>query len=263
MYKTVARRLAPGGLFCQWLPLYQLTRGEFEVIARTFLAAFPHVTLWRNDFYPDRPVLGLVGAAGPMPLDLERVWASLSGLPEWSRDSFLGAPRAIAMLYVGDLSLASDLFAQAPLNGDDRPVIEFLAPRLTRMNAAGDKDWFTGPALAHFTDVLAARLSGTAEPALPATTAVAEARRAGASLFRYAIAAQKGDTVEAQRMREEVGRLVPEVVASAQRDAPVAALADARRTLGTLRSEQERLRRQLESIEQRLPPAPLKGERRP
>ena len=43
MYATVARRLAPGGLFCQWLPLYQLTREEFEVIARTFLAVFPHV----------------------------------------------------------------------------------------------------------------------------------------------------------------------------------------------------------------------------
>ena len=40
MYEAAAARLAPGGLFCQWLPLYQLTREEFEVIARTFLSTY-------------------------------------------------------------------------------------------------------------------------------------------------------------------------------------------------------------------------------
>jgi spermidine synthase len=259
MYQTVARRLARGGLFCQWLPLYQLTREEFEVIARTFLAVFPHVTLWRNDFYPDRPVLGLVGAEKPVPLDLDGVGQRLRGLPEWGRDSLLGAPRAIALLYLGDLSLVSGLFARAPLNGDDRPVIEFLAPRLTRMSAAGDKDWFTGQALADFTDTLAERLSGKAEPVLPATESVAEARRAGAALFRYAIAARGGDATEAERRAGEVRRLVPEVVASGERTASVASLAEARRTLGTLRSEQDRLRRQLESMERRLGPERREG----
>ncbi len=69
MYRGAARRLAPGGLFCQWLPLYQLTREEFEVIVRTFLAAFPHASLWRADFYPDRPVVGLVGSLRPLTVD--------------------------------------------------------------------------------------------------------------------------------------------------------------------------------------------------
>jgi spermidine synthase len=260
MYATVARRLERGGLFCQWLPLYQLTREEFDVIARTLLAVFPHVTLWRNDFYPDRPVLGLVGATELIPLDLERVRARLEGLPEWGRDSFLRMPRALAMLYLGDLSLVPELFASAPLNRDDRPVIEFLAPRLTRMSAAGDKDWLTGQALADFTDTLTARLAGKTEVGLPATETVADARRAGAALFRYAVAARAGDGAEAARRMAEVQRLVPEVVASADAGGPLATLADARRTLGTLRSEQERLQRQLESIEQRLGPARRKGE---
>jgi len=167
------------------------------------------------------------------------------------------------MLYLGDLSMASDLFARAPLNRDDRPVIEFLAPRLTRMNAAGDKDWFTGEALADFTDTLAERLSGGVEPGLPATEAVTEARRAGRALFRYAIAARRGDTVEAARLEREVSRLVPDVVSSVEREAPVAGLADVRRALGTLRSEQARLRRELESMEQRLRATPREGGHRP
>jgi spermidine synthase len=263
MYEAVARRLAPGGLFCQWLPLYQLAREEFDVIARTFLAVFPHVTLWRNDFYPDRPVVGLVGAQAPLRLDLDRVGRQLVALPEWSRDSLLGAPRALAMLYLGDLSLAPDLVAHASVNRDDRPVIQFLAPRLTRMGTSGDKDWFNGQALADFSDTLAQRLAGTVEPVLPATESVTQARRAGAALFRYAIAARKGDGVEAERSMGEVRRLVPDVVASVGREAPIAGLADVRQTLGTLRSEQDRLRKQLQSMEERLRSAPREGERRP
>src|SRR5207247_5122378 len=77
MFETVAGRLAPGGLFCQWLPLYQLTREEFDVIARPFVAVFPDVTLWRNDFYPDRAVAGLVGRLTPGTVDLDRVAARI------------------------------------------------------------------------------------------------------------------------------------------------------------------------------------------
>ena len=263
MYRTAARRLADGGLFVQWLPLYQLSREEFEVIARTFLAAFPHVTLWRNDFYPNRPVLGLVGAQRPLRVDLERVGARLAGLPAWGRDSLLAAPRAIGMLYVADLSSRPDAIPAGPVTRDDRPVLEFLAPRLTRTSADGDKDWLRGAALADYTEALAARLAGADEPVLPPTGEMAEARRAGAALFRYAIAATSGDAARADALMREVGRLVPDVIASAEREAPAAELADVRRSLGRLRSEQERLRQQLQSMEQRLGTKPAAaGDRR-
>jgi hypothetical protein len=45
---------------------------------------------------------------------------------------------------------------------------------------------------------------------------------------------------------------VPEVVALGERESSVATLADARRTLGTLRTEQERVARELEAMERRL-----------
>src|SRR5262249_1517592 len=61
MFELAADHLSAGGLFCQWLPLYQLTREEFDLIARTFLTVFPVTTVWRADFYPNRPVVALVG----------------------------------------------------------------------------------------------------------------------------------------------------------------------------------------------------------
>ena len=187
MYDTVARRLAPGGVFCQWLPLYQLTREEFDTIVRTFLSVFPQASLWRGDFYPDRPIVALVGQLTPQPIDFARLRERLLRLPTWSRDALLASPRGLLMLYAGNLTAVADLFATAPLNTDDRPLIEFLAPRLTRMTTTGDKDWFTGESLAAFYDTLEARLRGAPDPLLPLSDEVAAARRAGTALYHYAL----------------------------------------------------------------------------
>jgi spermidine synthase len=244
MYETGRRRLAPGGLFCQWLPLYQLTREEFGTIARTFLAVFPDATLWRNDFHPDRPVLALVGRLGRDAVDVDHAAARGAALPDWARDPLLATPDGIAMLSVGDLAAAGDLLGTGPLDTDDRPVIEFTAPRLTRMSAAGDKDWFTGAALATFTEAVAARS--------PVTGAPPVGRRAGAALYRYARAARDGDERSAAEYEATVRGLVPEVVALGERAPSAGPLADTRRTLGGLRAEQERVSRELEAVERRL-----------
>jgi len=178
MYAAAARRLEPGGLFCQWLPLYQLTREEFDVIVRTFLDVFPSATLWRADFYADRPVVGLVGLSTPRTLDVGRVGDRVRALPSGTHDAMVSSPRALAMLYAGDLTAAAELFAHAPLNTDDRPVIEFLAPRLTRMSRAGDKDWFTGESLDAFYAVLDS-WPGSTTAVLSDSVDLADARRAG------------------------------------------------------------------------------------
>jgi len=231
-FAAAARRLAPGGLFCQWLPLYQLTREEFDLIARTFLEVFPHVSLWRDDFYPDRPVVALVGSRAPLAIPRP--------LPPTAHDPLLATPRGLGMLWMGDLSAAPDLVGPGPLNTDERPRLEFLAPRLTRVGPEGDKDWFTGAELAAFADRLAARS--------PAPSARAEeARRAGRALARYALAVRRGATKRAARREAQVRALVPEVVAAA--DAP--ALADAEQTLAALRAEEARVREAMAALARR------------
>jgi spermidine synthase len=251
MYETVARRLAPGGLFCQWLPLYQLTREEFDTIARTFLAVFPAAGVWRDDFYPDRPVVGLVGQRDARPLDLTRVAERLAALPDWARDPLLASPRGLLMLHAGNLAGAADLLGTAPLNTDDRPRIEFLAPRLTRIGPAGDKDWFTGEALAAFYDALDARLASAPDPLVPATDDAAGARRAGTAMLRFALATARHDDAAAARLEAEVRAAVPDVIlAAASGDADP--LPAAQRTLHDLSAAQDAMRRRLESMEQQL-----------
>lgn len=252
MYAAAAAHLTSEGVFCQWLPLYQLTREEFDLIARTFLTVFPVATLWRADFYPDRPVVGLVGQLVPRPLDVARIGERLADLPAWSRDPLLATPGGLGLLYAGDLGPATDLLPGESINTDDRPLLEFTAPHLTRINADGDKDWFTGEALAAFVDAVAARDEGTPDPLDLSSADMRAARRAGRALFHYALAARHKDAAAAAELEAEVRRLVPEVVAGAESDDAVGSLADARRALAGIENEQTQVRQQLEAMERRL-----------
>jgi spermidine synthase len=252
MYDIVARRLAPGGIFCQWLPLYQLTREEFDILVHTFLTVFPQATLWRGDFFPDRPIVALVGQFNGHILDLEHLRQRLQQLPTWGRDPLLASPRGLLMLYAGDLRAVADLSTAAPLNTDDRPWIEFLAPRLTRMTRTGDKDWFTGEALAAFYETLAGRLADTPAPFLSPSEDMLTAWHAGLALSHYALAVARHDDAMAARWQAKVEALVPEVVRAAETGSEGTDVAAAQRQLQELRDEQEQVRQHLEDMERRL-----------
>ena len=252
MYESAARRLTPDGLFCQWLPLYQLRREEFDIIVRTFLTVFPQVSLWRDDFYSELPVVGLVGQFKPSPLDLTRIRERVLHLPEWSKDPLFSIPAGLVMLYVGNLSVVSDLFASAPLNTDDRPLIEFLAPRLTRVNAISDTDWFTGKTLAEFYDSLERRLAGIPDPSFPASKEIAAARRAGTALYHYTVAATRHDDATAAHYQAEVRELVPEVISAAGARSAKKNVEISQQELEGILRQQEMLRHQLEEMQRRL-----------
>jgi spermidine synthase len=129
-FAAVSRRLAPGGLFAQWLPGYQLTPEELRTIAASFLSVFPSAALWRNDFHPEQPLLALVGYRDGESLDPAALRADCARLARVRRPAapFLSSPEGVAMLYVtGDAALRA--WARgAGLNTDDRPYIEYATP---------------------------------------------------------------------------------------------------------------------------------------
>jgi hypothetical protein len=60
-FQSARKSLKEGGLFCQWLPMYQLTEPQFERILGTFQRVFPTTYLFRNSASPLNPSIGLVG----------------------------------------------------------------------------------------------------------------------------------------------------------------------------------------------------------
>ena len=55
-FELISKRLYSRGIFCQWLPLYQLSKEEFLRIVATLSHVFPRVTLWHGDFYRRRKI---------------------------------------------------------------------------------------------------------------------------------------------------------------------------------------------------------------
>lgn len=145
-FETVRGRLRPGGLFAQWLPLYQLSDREFSIIVRTMLEVFPQVTLWRGDFFASRPIVTLIGQEAEAQLNPEAVTRIADvRAPE---DTVTPGQVFPFLLYVANLNLHRERFEAAPVNTDDRPVIEYLAPRTHR---SGQEDrWLTSFRLADF-----------------------------------------------------------------------------------------------------------------
>lgn len=124
-YAAVRARLTEDGLFCQWLAGWQIGPREFEVIAESLQAVFPHVSIWQVGKRDRRPLFALVGAMKPRTIDLERLDARLAQRRAPAReDAVLRRASDVAERYLGDWQTATD----APLNTDEHPIVEFSAP---------------------------------------------------------------------------------------------------------------------------------------
>lgn len=130
-FRTVRRRLEPGGLFCQWLPLHQLDENMLRIIVRSFLEVFPEAQAWLLHFNADIPVLGLIGPMASPRYSDHWVEKRLDE-PEFERQlkqlALADSLRLFGLFLAGPQTLR-DLASGAPLNTDDRTHVTFGAPR--------------------------------------------------------------------------------------------------------------------------------------
>lgn len=127
-YADCARRLKPGGVMCQWLPAYNLNTAEMRTALATFASVFPDATLWvfpklRTDFL----VIGSCDGVRPDPLT---VASSLTGaVAEDARQVGIDSLWTLFGGLVLDREQLADFSQGAPLNTDERPLLEFTTPR--------------------------------------------------------------------------------------------------------------------------------------
>ena len=143
-FQTAKSRLNAGGMFIQWIPLYQISERELGIIGKTMLSAFDRVTVWRGDFKPEKPMLALIGHTDVAPLDPSAQLAQLSKAA--LADYRSGEADKIPLIahYVGQLTPENPILRDRPLSTDDLPWIEYLAPQAHRAEKAGAISWFVG-----------------------------------------------------------------------------------------------------------------------
>ena len=137
-FQAVRGRLAPGGLFCQWLPLHQLDEEVLRLITRTFLEAFPNAQAWLLRFNVDAPVIGLVGTVGRPHYSTQWVEHRLNHSrleSELKKLALADSIRLFGNLLAGPTELRA-FAGDAPLNTDDQPRVTFGAPRFAYRTTA-------------------------------------------------------------------------------------------------------------------------------
>ncbi len=124
-YATVRARLAPGGLFCQWLPLYQLSTDDVRLALRGFQRAFPGTHVFQAGLD-----LILVGAEAPIRVDEARLRARLRG-PAGAPLAPLGLrlPGRLLSLHLRNPRSTAIFAGSGPASTDDRLLLEFRAGR--------------------------------------------------------------------------------------------------------------------------------------
>jgi spermidine synthase len=132
-FRAVAARLAPQGIFCQWLPLHQMDQDTLGSIVQAFIAVYPEGAAMLATHSLQTPVLGLVGRAdgGRFELGALRARLAANTLPQRLADYGIADEFALLGGFVAGPSALARFAGDAPLNTDDRPVVAYRAPRIT------------------------------------------------------------------------------------------------------------------------------------
>jgi spermidine synthase len=127
-FRLAAKRLKKGGIFCQWLPIYQMDKEHFRLLVGSFKKVFPFVHIW----IANTDAL-LVGAAEDIPPfnypDLQKRMAMpriKERLAAWD----VKTPEdLLSFFYLDDHAVNKLIDGVTGVNSDNYPVLEFSAPK--------------------------------------------------------------------------------------------------------------------------------------
>ena len=179
-YALAARRLQPGGIVAQWLPLPTQNDEDTRALVQSFLAVFPHASLWTTELHE----MMLVGSMDPLVIDLPRLRERFAQRDVVTALSEVGVPSPEALLatWVTDRAGLVRYAGDVPAVTDDRPGIEY-APWVRR-------DAFP-ETLSHLLDL---QTEPPVDGADPAFLQAMQAERATLMAFyRAGLAAYRGD----------------------------------------------------------------------
>jgi spermidine synthase len=129
-FRIAKQKLAPGGIYCQWVQLYELSPENVKIIYRTFSELFRYVIVFSAEDLSSDTVM--LGSDSPLPLDLERVSRGFA-LPRVAAElerAYIHSPEdVLARVLMSSKQEVVQFSQRAPLNTDDNARIELAAPR--------------------------------------------------------------------------------------------------------------------------------------
>ncbi|MFH2053003.1 MAG: fused MFS/spermidine synthase [bacterium] len=210
-FRNCRDRLNEGGHFALWVPATQMSRSEFDILARTILEVFPQVTVWRGEFLPDWPTLLFMCSSETWRLDPSLTRANTAPvIPPRPGGKVSDADIIPYIHYVGNLGEARSLFAGSPVNTDDRPHIEYGAPQTQQRVLSEEARFLEGREIVKLSDDLLEAAPLVSDPFLGASDPEQLSYiQAGHLLYRVGTLLEDGMHDEAAFLYKEFLAIVP------------------------------------------------------
>lgn len=134
-YEIARSRMGPKGVFCQWFHFYAMGTEDLKSQLATFCRVFPHASLWivPSSKGMEGMTLDLILLGSLEPQDLSFAAAGRLLADPRIKDDLAGAdcdsPEGLLASCLTDRQGMLEVAGSAPLNTDDRPRLEFSAPR--------------------------------------------------------------------------------------------------------------------------------------
>ena len=120
-YQAVRKRLLPGGIFAQWVPVLGSMQGDlFRIHLNTFKRVFPHSTLW---YVYGSDQAFLMATPEPFSLDAKGLQQQLDRLPAWFRAQEYQidtVARIAGFFWLDEPAMARMIGPETRVNTDDR-----------------------------------------------------------------------------------------------------------------------------------------------
>ena len=130
-FAACRRRLTENGVFSVWLPIYRISRDDFKTVMATFVSVFPHASVWFTANSLSRQVL-LIGTMKKLEIDFA-TWVTMAegdaGVRNDLKQVSLDDPLKLLDCMIMTENEMRDFSAGASIHTDDRPVLEFSAPK--------------------------------------------------------------------------------------------------------------------------------------
>lgn len=124
-FKMASERLRPGGIMCQWLPVYELSTEDIKSVVRTFTRNFKYSMLWLTHHDAE-----LIGSNSPIVIDeaeLERRIASDEIYRDLKKVK-MGSATDFLSYFVAGTEELKDFSRDGVINTDDNLYLEFSSP---------------------------------------------------------------------------------------------------------------------------------------
>jgi len=204
-FQAARKALSPKGIFCQWLPLFQMSEVEVTIVSRTFLEVFPHAQVWRGDFSPTEPAIALIGSNADIALDAAALRRNLAAMQKDPANPQLQSSENFWMNYIGEISPAQLNDQETRLNVDDHPWVEILGPLLH--TGPNERYAFTGRALQKWEKFIQAQSTSKLAVLPKAEVAAVDA---GDALAEMTLCMWEQNTAGAQTAQAKLHALLPE-----------------------------------------------------